>query len=293
MFVLFAATFQGLNACDICGCSLNNGFSSILPQYQKSFLGLRGSVMNFEATHADQGGKKVFQNSTSVELFGRCYLHRRVQMVVSLPYNIKLQKESGAITSTRALGDAMVNFNYLLIDKRKDSMRWKHLLLLGGGIKLPTGKNNVQNTGDLVNQAMQPGSGSIDYILTTSYIIRHREFGLINDFQYRFNTENTNKYAFGNKLTAGSRCFYWKRLGRNSQVMPSGGVLLENMQSDYLNGYKQAYTGGQMISASAGFEYYYKDVFISSQYLYPLKQSLGGGLLKAMPRLQITACYMF
>ncbi len=294
LILLFFWRFTlNLSACDICGCSISSGFSGILPQYQKHFIGVRTTYSRFEAYHPENTGIINYQNSASTELLGRYYPHRRVQFIASLPYNVKVQKEENSVVRSSALGDLAVNMNYTLLDRSRDSFKWKHLLLMGGGMKLPTGKNNVSDDKGELIPAMQPGSGSIDYLLNLTYIIRYKKYGLANDLQYRMNNANSKQYAMGNKLTVAPRLFYWINAGRFCKIIPGAGALIEKMDKDLQKGYAQDMTGGSLYSASASCEVYYRDCLLSCQYVKPFRQHLGDGYLKSLARVQVSAYLMF
>lgn len=277
-------------ACDVCGCSISNGFSSVLPQFQANFIGLRQSFTHFEVTHP---GEQVVhkESSYTAELWARYYVHRRVQVLFSLPFNKKTSIADNGMTQTHGIGDMQAGLNYTLINRNRDSQRFKHLWLVGAGVKLPTGAWKQTLNDDLLPEAMQPGSGSIDYIYSTMYTVRYRKIGLSNDLQYRVNYGNGRDYAFGNKFSAGSRVFYWKRTKKNCNVIPSTGVLIEKIGYDYQYGQAQQGTGGQVLSASLGCEFYYKRIALSCLGSYPLQQQLG--YIKAMPRVQLTTSLIF
>lgn len=277
-------------ACDVCGCSIGNGFSSVLPQFHTNFIGLRQGFTRSEATHPDENAVHK-ESSYTAELWARYYVHKRVQVLASLPFNKKTSDAGTSASTTNGIGDLQLSMNYTLINRNRHTQRFKQLWLVGAGVKLPTGawKQSVNN--DLLPEAMQPGSGSLDYIYTTMYTIRYRKVGWSNDVQYRINYENGRSYAFGNKLTAGSRIFYWKNIRKNCNVIPSTGVLMEKMGYDYQYGQAQQGTGGQVVSASIGCELYYKRVALSCFGSYPIQQQLG--YIKAMPRIQLTTSLLF
>lgn len=281
---------KNANACDVCGCSIGNGFSSVLPQFHTNFIGIRQGFTSFETTHPDENTVHK-ESAYTAELWARYYVHRRIQVLASLPYNVKTSHEGITGTRTRGVGDLQLSMNYTLINRNKDTQRFKHLWLVGAGVKLPTGAWRQSAGDDLLPEAMQPGSGSLDYIYTTMYTIRYRKIGWSSDLQYKINYENGRSYAFGNKLSAGSRVFYWKNIRKNCNVIPSTGVLMEKIGYDYQYGQAQQGTGGQVVSASLGCELYYRRIAISCLGSYPLQQQLG--YIKAMPRLQLTTSLIF
>ncbi len=291
MFVLI--NIQITEACDICGCSIANGSSSILPQFQKNFIGIRGSYARYNSHHIDDQQNINRETSISTELWGRFYLRKRLQLIAALPYNIKSQVEKGTKTEIKGIGDATLGINYTLVNINKDSLKWKHLLLAGAGIKLPTGKSNIHTGNDETNIALQPGSGSFDYLFNVLYTVRRRKLGISNDVQYRLNYENPDKYQFGDKLSLASRIFYWKNITRSCSVLPYTGVLLENMGKDYQNGYAQDATGGHIYCITMGCEVYYKSLLLAFNYSHPFNQNLSDGNVKSFPRLQFNTSFLF
>src|SRR5690606_15635754 len=108
---------------------------------------------------------------------------------------------------------------------------FKHTLLAGGGVKLPTGAYNATNNGEVLSANMQPGTGSTDVLLNGIYTIRYKKLGLNTDFTYRINTKGKNDYRFGNRYNASANLFYWQDVN-GLAVLPSVGVYYENAQPD-------------------------------------------------------------
>lgn len=291
--LLVLSNISSMTACDVCGCSIGNGFSSILPQFNKNFIGLRGSFARYNSHHPDDFENINYEKSSSMEVWGRFYIHKRIQLIAVLPYNTKSQTEKGVTTTVSGLGDASATINYTVINKNVDSFKWKHLLLVGAGIKLPTGKNDISENNTLLNIYLQPGSGSFDYLFNMLYTVRHNKLGLSNDVQYRINYANSSNYEFGNKFSYIARAFYWQNINKSCNLLPSAGVLLESFAKDYNNGFVQNETGGTINSLTVGCELYYKKLLFSINYNQPITQNLSDGNVQMLSKLNMHASFLF
>src|SRR5205085_8587881 len=105
----------------------------------------------------------------TIELWSGINLGKKIQLLAFAPYHINKQFTDDGIKTQNGLGDISVLVNYDLFHAKKSSA--KHVieqqLWIGGGIKLPTGKNNVDVNDPLVNQGdvnSQMGTGRKDIL---------------------------------------------------------------------------------------------------------------------------------
>jgi hypothetical protein len=106
--------------------------------------------------------------------------------------------DSGADT-TSGIGDSMLSVQYspIVFNDEKGVE-----LAIGGGIKAPTGRDDVTLTG-VAAEDMQPGTGSWDTIVWSQGSIRLkfiRGLELFGGASYRINGSNDRDYGFGNEL---------------------------------------------------------------------------------------------
>jgi hypothetical protein len=215
-------------ACDVCGCAMGGNYMGILPQFHQNFVGMRWTEQHFQSAHTITAARKGKfdgdEHFRSLDLTARFYPFRRVQLMVLLPYHFFHRTENGLSAQNQGLGDLTVLGNYILYDTG-DSMRhsWKHTLTIGGGIKVPTGKFDAATVeGETLHENLQAGSGSTDFMLTTTYTVRRGKWGGTADVQARLNTANKNQYQFGNRLSTGARAFYLYNLGKFT-LLPNAG----------------------------------------------------------------------
>lgn len=283
--------FNTIKACDVCGCSIGNGSSSILPQFQKNFIGWRTSFSRYQSgAHHETGLSK--EATYTNELWGRFYLHKKWQLIATLPYQIKSKTETST-DRIKGIGDATAIINYTLFNHTKDSSKWKQLVLIGGGLKIPTGQFNTKKNDAILPQGLQAGSGSLDYLFNIIHTIRRDRLGLNSNLQYKINGTNSNQYRFGNQLSFGSRLFYWKKTGPSSTLLPTFGVLYDQLNKDLKNNFTQTETGGYQSSITLGLDFYWKKWLFAVNLQKPFKQNLNNNQTQALTKFQFNTLYLF
>lgn len=283
IFILFLLP-ASLFACDVCGCSAGTNNLGILPQFQRHFVGMRLNYRGFESHH--HGTTYSQENFTTAELWGRFNPHRRWQIFAFVPYNIYQQNMNGDIRRNTGLGDVTLLSNFTLTnpDRYLDS-DWKHNLMAGAGLKIPTGAWNRQLVnGTEQNPNLQPGTGSVDYMVNAIYTLRYKQWGLNTDVVYRLNSRNPSDFRFGNRFTAGSRAFYWLQSGKIG-LLPSAGAGFEYGRHDLDEGLLVSESGGHCLMGVGGFDIYTPHFSAGVSYQQPLVQELGGGHIQANGRL--------
>lgn len=263
--------------CDVCGCSLGGNYYGILPQFNKNFVGLRYSRAQFHASmfHDSQTLSHEHSDDTysKVELFGRYYINKKLQAFLFVPYNFNEMNGTEQVISKHGLGDITASANYLLLNTGNDSKKkFRHTLMMGGGIKLPTGNNSLRDKNKLVNPNFQMGTGSVDFLLSAVYTLRYQKIGFNNEAGYKLNTRNKDDYRFGNQFYASSRIFYWQNAGAFS-FLPNAGIYYEQAATHLDGDIIKVNTGGSGVLAVAGLETYVKQFSLGFNYKHPLAQT--------------------
>lgn len=284
------------NACDMCNANSCN-YVGILPQFQKNFVGLRWNNSNFVSQPMPSILQKqdinMQEKFNTVNLWGRFYPVKRVQLFVFVPFHDFQEAQQQQVTQSQGLGDISVSAFYTLINTG-DSMTCnvKHTLLLGGGLKLPTGKFDNTAMEDAVSSALQNGSGSVDFPLHVMYTIRYKKVGCNVDVNYSFNTMNKDDYRYGNRFGSSLKIFYWKNLGAFS-LLPNTGIMYEQTEKDVKGHFYQLYSGGTITLLTAGMESYYKNLSLGFSFQQPLAQNLSNNLVTSKYRILLNVTVMF
>ncbi len=286
-------------ACSICGCASGANYNGILPQYRKNIIALRYRYRGFDQSYKDINGN--YLNSTysysSYELWGRIYLKDRIQFFFTLPYSVNtLDNNTDGKSTLSGINDLSLQINYNLINTTFDTSRVhtvQHNLLIGGGVKLPTGKYQQRNKNDqLFAPNFQVGSGAYSYLASVIYNLRYRKVGINADVNYIYNTENELKYAFGNQLTASLGVFAWLQKGEFS-FLPNTGVFYEKLDRDIDNGYYNPLSGGYALNYNLGTDVYYKNLFLGMTFQAPVVQEIGSDQIKYKARYMINVGLLF
>jgi hypothetical protein len=284
-------------ACDVCG-SLSGNQWGILPQFKRSFVGLRTSQQSFKTQHSllyPENHSREYLFSLDASL--RYYLSPRWQFFATLPLQHNRQDYDFEQRYTRiwGLGDASVNANFVLFNNTQDSVnhRFKQIFSITGGIKLPTGKADRLNAaGTLLNPNLQTGTGSWDLLFSAIYTVRHRAFGLHTEANYRLNGSNRADFKFGDRFNASSRIFYWLQRPRFAMLFQAGAIY-EQAQADIDHKYIVSGSGQQNVSALVGVDLYYQRFVVGISAQPPMWQQSNGGMLTRQTRFQMQVNYMF
>lgn len=281
-------------ACNTCGCGVANYHYGILPQFQKNFIGLRYRYRSYtselDASHLAPYSYETFQ---STELWARFYPANRLQAFVFVPYNFNERKEGEKYTYLNGLGDIVVSANYNVINTYDSAASgFSHNLLLGAGVKLPTGEFRKIENGLTVNQNFQLGTGSVDLLFNLIYTVRYKNFGVNAEFTYNHNTTNRDNYRFGNTTRSGLNAFFVLNTGAVT-LMPNAGISLETFEDNRQFGQPFPDSGGHALLYNGGAEAYYKNVAIGVAYTHPGKQELFNGQVTSNERFAMHVTYMF
>lgn len=287
--MLFTVTAR---ACDGCGSSVNANYMGILPQFRQHFVGIRYLNNSTTSVHPpslfDTRTISTAERFQRAEVWGRFYPARRVQVFAFVPYQVISREEEGITSVNKGIGDLSVMASYLLVntgDSGRLSLR--NTLLLGGGVKAPTGKFDPSGT-----PSLQTGTGSWDFMLNMIYTLRYKKAGMNVDANARLNTTNSRNYAYGNAYSSSLRFFYWHRK-KTVSFLPHAGMLFEHTDKDVSNLIIQRYSGGNGWYASAGLDLYVGKVSFGASYAVPLKEHLYEGLVTTNNRLSLQAIYLF
>lgn len=287
-------------ACDVCGCSSGASYLGTMPQLNRSFLGLRFSQRSYVVNHPalSTGLAIPAQNEyyRSVDIFGRYFITRRLQVMALVPFNLYERKGSEGHIVNNGLGDVNLLAGYVLLNTGDSIMhRFKHTLIVNAGAKLPTGRYKINDNGDerYTNPAIQPGTGSVDGLFNLFYTLRYRKFGFTVDGNMRLSGKNSQGYQMGNRYTTSARVFLWQKLGWDWSILPSVGATYDYAAIDYKYGIRQTNTGGNGVFGTVGADVYYKKMALGAYYQHPLAYQYSGGLAQPVNRFTVQLLVTF
>ena len=263
-------------ACEICGCSSSNFYTGLLPNFKHRFIGMRYSHMRLHTSLTNDTSQFSNNYYQTVELWSGWNIGKKWQLLTFIPYHFNKQIDDDGKTFTNGIGDISFLANYQLFYNSSVNLKDQLVeqeLYIGAGIKLPTGKFNIDVNDPSLTVAdvnAQIGTGSTDLLLNALYNIKISNFGINALINYKYNTAREG-YKFGNKLIAGS-FLYYRFHHRGMGISPNLGISYQHTSSNQLNTQKINYTGGYAITASIGAELTFKKMAIGCNFENPLKQ---------------------
>lgn len=286
-------------ACEICGCSINGYSFGILPQSLKNHIGIRYTYRDFQSQHLISEREFILGSTSteyynSAELWGRFYVSKKFQLMVFVPFNHFATNEEGAKTKAAGMGDITIVGNYTVLNTAATgTTNFKQSLLVGGGIKLPTGKFDVSKSSQELNPSINAGTGSVDFLTDVIYNCRYKKVGLNLDANYRINTVNRDDFRYGNRFTTAAKFFYWKDIGKKTTLLPNAGFSFENAAKDKHGDEVQNISGGNITYFSAGLEIYAGRIVLGGTFNHPLSQNMFKGLVQTGNNFSVNASIMF
>ena len=270
-------SFSKIDACDICGCGVGNYYIGILPQFNHQFFGLRYHVSGYStrlASDPTQFSRDFYQ---TIEWWGGWNLGKKIQLLTFVPYNFNHQNSDDGVSSKKGLGDIIFLANYKVFDIRSVSGNDKvssQQFWLGGGVKLPTGKFDVEpSTPDMAAMANgQLGSGSTDFLLNAMYNIRINQFGVNSTATYKINSANKDQFKFGDKAAITSFAYYSIPISK-TVISPNVGLLYEHSKQSELQNIKIDLTGGSILNSAFGVEFGFNRISVGFNVQVPLTQN--------------------
>jgi hypothetical protein len=290
-FILLIISVNAL-ACEICGCGVGNFYMGIMPQFNRHFVGVRYRQISYDS-HLSMDGTKSYLSTKEVfqtaELWARFYPTQRIQVMAFLPYHTNQQTDYNQTFTKNlsGLGEGVLMANYRLLDNVADTVprRFRHNLLIGGGIKLPTARFrfDAADNRQVANPNFQLGSGSTDLLTNLVYVVRSGKWGLSTDLNFKYSTANPDGYRFGHRVSGQLALFYTRNV-RGISLMPYGGIFGEYSSRDNNNGVSIMNTGGGATFAVGGLELYIGRISIGGNFQQPLSQDLAHGTIRAHGR---------
>jgi hypothetical protein len=275
--------------CDACGCSASGGsmgFASIL---NPNFIGVRYFNQSYKSTDGLYSNSPWYEeNFNTIQIWGRIPVHKKIQISTLIPYHFHNRETTTGNQSINGIGDATILAMYEIFKTKKDSIT-SHVVQIGGGIKIPFGKFDETNNGSF-NPSYQLGTGSWDYMITSEYVIKRKQFGFNAMLNYTIKRENDRQYRFGNQTNYAGTFFYLIENPKFSFV-PQLGLAGEIYETNFQLGQKVRNTSGSIFLSRVGFELGKNKWSFGANAMLPIKQNLNGGRVEANYRWSVNLNY--
>jgi Putative MetA-pathway of phenol degradation len=295
-FVLFFVWTGQLFACDFCNClmGINPYYSSsnalhvsMLFQHSTSpgveeiaapvlMRGVPGEVISPAAvTHGGAGASS--ETRKTIELAYRFHVSDDLMVTALAPYRM-MQISGTESFSVNGFGDITVLAHYVM-----RPAFWEQTpvtLLLGGGVQLPTGSHTRTDPGgDLVEPDVQPGSGSVNYILSSTMTVQPGRWTFALDVYGKLNTRNSRQDKLGNSLaiTAGVSRELMRDNSSLFAVVANAGLRGETASRDRVESVEDPETGTTSLYGNVGAQVSFGILRLDVGVLVPVSQERPAG----------------
>ncbi|MDQ6481411.1 hypothetical protein [Dyadobacter sp. LHD-138] len=294
MTLLLAPLFS--QACDICGCANSGSYFGLMPQSNKSVIGIRYNHLNF-TTHPASQVLRTEEKFNVTELYTRFFPIKRVQIMAFLPYRMDQQITTSGTKKQNGFGDMTILINYNILNTlmdRENSSKFTHTLMVGGGIKLPTGrfKYDENDVLQVANANFQPGTGSTDFILNAFYTVNLDQWGLGFNVSRKFNTTNSQEYHFGNQLYGTMDLYRSFKVGKMT-LTPAVGLYAEQSARGTKNDVVLDETGGRQLNGTVGLNLFSNRWTLGINGQKPIAQKSNSGHVVAKERILVQVGFLF
>ncbi len=281
-------------ACDICGCFMgitpydNQSGFSLMHRYRifNGYHALGQSPRFFPSgarpffpsprngdngyTHRHYGDPTDFEAFRVIELRGKYFLSRRVELNAFVPYVMNTSQISGRQLNSSGVGDVTIFAGYHLI-RAVETAGVQSRLIVGGGVKLPTGEYDRQNaSGVRYGLLNQVGTGTTDAFLYANYIGSYRSFGLSLNSSYRRAAENRFRSSLASSTATYASLFYRVPLGESWQLYPSAQFFYEKTKGEMLEGQLTGEHALNNALLGPGLDVYYQNFSLNTSFQLPL-----------------------
>lgn len=285
-FAFILILFLSINTyagCDMCSLYLgmhpNQSSNNISIRYRYSLYSSSKPHDHSGGNHSSISGTE-WRTFQTMELWGQWNIKRKIQLLVIVPYSMNSVENKGmVIDSYNNLGDVQALARYQVFRTNCEESKYLHRMVLGLGLKAPSGKfKEISNLG-FIDPHIQNGTGSWDIITNIGYLRKYKKWGFNEEIIYKINTENTSQYLFANRLSMNTSIFF--QIEKNNlSIMPSISHLFESAGMDKSKGVDVTNSNGNAHYVNGSIDVYYKKINLNFTIQKPFVENLRDGFLK-------------
>lgn len=224
-------------------------------------------------------------------LSAQWYLNSRTLAYLHLPYHSnerQIENSLNEVVKKSGIGDIILGGKYYLYNSAlyRQESPLKQYFLFGVGIKLPSGSYaDFDDQTSEIEPIFQPGSGTMDFLLTGDYQLQFHHFILQAAAHYRINRKNKYTYRVGNQMRLGVEAMYEWALGSSIGLVPNVALQYTDTNSNelndkILNGSPAASrwlgTGGKLLWGSVGMAVKVNRIQLQFDYFLPISENFIG-----------------
>lgn len=244
--------------------------AKFFPAGAKPFLPSSLNEVSPTYSHSHKGDPTDFEAFRVMELRGKYFLAKRVELNAFIPYVMNTSQINGQQLNLSGLGDVTVFAGYHLI-RAIETAGIQSRLIVGGGLKLPTGDfRRGREPGRRYPVLNQPGTGTTDGFVYANYIGSYRSVGMSLNGSYRHGAANRFEESLAPGTTAFANLFYRLPLNENWQIYPSAQFFYEKTKGELFEGRLTGEHAMNNALLGPGMDVYYKNLSLNTSVQFPV-----------------------
>lgn len=258
---------------------------------KKGFNSLPQPQHGGDLPHNQTFSEKDYELYQVYELRAKYFIHPRIEINTIAPVNQIKSLIQQEYMEHVGLGDISFFGGYHAIKKIEEPVLQQRLII-GAGVKIPTGNYYAENKGKRIDLLLQPGTGSIDYFGYFNYILGYKKVGFSTLALVKWNGNNYYKeQLMPSVATYGS--FFYKILYKNWTIIPSAQAYYEYTNGLKINNKKVDGTEMNSLIIGPGLDVFYKNISFNFAFQRSIFDRAAVGNLNGAGRLIAGITYNF
>jgi hypothetical protein len=221
-------------------------------------------------SHSHNGNPTDFEVYRTTEIRAKYFIHQRVELNAFVPYVQNTTQYNQSRTTLAGLGDINL-FAGVHVLRKIEVAGVQQRLVLGGGLKLPTGHYYRTNSeGVRYPLLYQTGTGSVDYFGYINYMAGYKKLGISITSSYKLNGQNYYHESIANSTAHFANLFYRYNLNQDWNINPSVQFFYEYTKGEKLNGELTHEHKMNNALLGPGLDIYYKNAGVNLAFQLPI-----------------------
>lgn len=151
--------------------------------------------------------EKDYEVYRTLECRAKYYIHQRIELNCIVPYKMNSQMMNVTETQVGGIGDINFYAGYHLF-RKVDVEKTQHDLIFGAGVSTASGDYMIKVNDKRADALIQPGTGTTDGFIYSTYIFGFKKFGFNATATYKINGTNSLNEHIANSSTLNASLFY-------------------------------------------------------------------------------------
>ncbi|MGY5353737.1 hypothetical protein [Wenyingzhuangia sp. IMCC45467] len=270
LFTVLLITSTNIFACDVCGCgaSNSNSFANVLGG---NYVGFTYNYMHFQyiQNNSNPNFPLATDHVNTLSITGQYFITDKIQVNGTIPYRFNNRYKASGDVANNGVGDVSLYGMYNLLQNTNN-----HNLKIGVGLKLPTGKFDLQNSSLNQTSAAQLGTGSWDVLFPLQYHYNKNNWSVNMSAMYFLKGKNNDEFKYGNQTQINISSSYVFPLRTKFSIASIIGASYDHFLASERFDIVDNRTNGKMLNANIGIQAETEHFIVGVNSQLPLSQNL-------------------